>query len=79
MAIDKKDKGTFDLFEREQAVKNFLKRNSVKSNKKDFIKDSEYTRLVVVGSSGRIIDRNGVKIQLSVQDDGKTLKIFMED
>lgn len=33
---------------------------------------------VIDGKSGRIVVRNGVKIRESLQDDGRTLKIFIE-
>jgi hypothetical protein len=34
-------------------------------------------RLVVVDESGRVYDRTGVSVELSEQDDGLTLKVFI--
>ncbi len=41
------------------------------------IKDRKENRFVLVTSEGRQIDLWNIKIQESVQDDGRTLKIFI--
>ena len=40
---------------------------------------NDITRLEVIDSDGRSYSKRGCKIEFSVQDDGKTLKIFVED
>ena len=41
------------------------------------------TRLTVVdhttGGGGRVLEKWDVKVELSVQDDGRTLKVFVND
>lgn len=37
------------------------------------------TRFEVIDETGRILVRYGVRVALSYQDDGRTLKVFMED
>ncbi len=44
---------------------------------------SKITRMTVVdwrsGGDGRVIEEWDISVELSVQDDGKTLKVFMKD
>lgn len=42
-------------------------------------KDFSPNRLVVVNEEGRVYDRTGLVIQAAYQDDGMTLKIFVQD
>jgi len=41
--------------------------------------DSEITRVEVIDETGRQYVRHNVHVQFSVQDDGKTLKIFVQE
>jgi hypothetical protein len=36
------------------------------------------TRFEVIDETGRVLTYYGVKVQLSYQDDGRTLKVFVE-
>ena len=38
---------------------------------------SDVTRFEVIDSTGRVYVRYGVKVDLSMQDEGRTLKIFV--
>lgn len=42
---------------------------------------TDVTRFEVIGETGRLIvrDRDGVKVSVSLQDDGRTLKIFLDN
>lgn len=42
---------------------------------------TDVTRFEVIGDTGRLIvrDRDGVKVSVSLQDDGRTLKIFLDN
>lgn len=37
------------------------------------------TRLVIVDESGRVIDRSNIRIAESIQDNGRTLKLFIKN
>ena len=41
------------------------------------IDSTKLTRVTVVDHTGRILERWGQVIELSVQDDGRTLKVFL--
>jgi hypothetical protein len=50
------------------------------SNKRVNEEISEVTRFEVISKNGgRDVVEYGVKVELSIQDDGRTLKIFLED
>lgn len=40
---------------------------------------NKVTRIVVVNPFGRIVDMRDVSVELSLQDDGRTLKVFIND
>jgi len=40
---------------------------------------SKITRLVVISDKGRLLDMDKLKINQELQDDGKTLKIFIKE
>ena len=42
-------------------------------------KDNKVTRFEVIDETGRVIVKHGVSVELSYQDDGKTLKVFLKD
>jgi len=37
------------------------------------------TRFEVIGNQGRLLTKYGIKLKLSVQDDERTLKVFLTD
>lgn len=37
------------------------------------------SRIVVVDENGRIYDRHNLKVEISTQDHGKTLKLFVKE
>lgn len=41
--------------------------------------DSEITRVEVIDETGRQYVRHDILVQFSVQDGGKTLKVFVQD
>ena len=41
--------------------------------------DGNITRLEVIDETGRQYVRHDILVQFSVQDDGKTLKVFVQD
>lgn len=43
------------------------------------MKDGDITRLEVIDETGRQYVRHNVFLQFSVQDDGKTLKVFVQE
>ena len=43
------------------------------------IRDKTINRFEVIDETGRVIVRHGVSVELNYQDDGKTLKVFLQD
>ena len=43
------------------------------------IRDKNINRFEVIDETGRVIVRHGVSVELNYQDDGKTLKVFLQD
>ena len=43
------------------------------------IRDKNINRFEVIDETGRVIVRHGVSVELNQQDDGKTLKVFLQD
>tara|TARA_Y100000389_G_scaffold204066_1_gene254806 strand:+ start:456 stop:608 length:153 start_codon:yes stop_codon:yes gene_type:complete len=43
------------------------------------MKNDKVTRFEVIDKTGRVIVKHGVSVQLSYQDDGQTLKVFLND
>ena len=41
-------------------------------------KTANFTRVVIIDESGRVLDRRDCDIGLSYQDDGRTLKVFVK-
>ncbi len=41
------------------------------------LKAAAVTRFEVIDDTGRVISRHGVRVALSYQDDGRTLKVFL--
>lgn len=52
---------------------------SMRGDTPQVIDTSKLTRLTVVYNGERIIERWNSKIEISVQDEGRTLKIFYDD
>ncbi len=49
-------------------------------NKTDLIPYSRINRVEVIGTHGRVLVKHDVtNVQISIQDDGRTLKIFLEE
>ena len=49
-------------------------------NETDLIPYSRITRVEVIGTHGRELVKHDVTdVQISIQDDGKTLKVFLKD
>ena len=44
----------------------------------DMLHDSKLTRFEVIDNNGRVYSQWNCKIELSYQDDGKTLKVFIK-
>ncbi len=60
----------------QDAISKRIKKNKEKTPK---IKKREETRLVVVNEKGIIVELWDLKIEESIQDQGKTLKLFLKD
>ena len=43
------------------------------------IRDKNINRFEVIDETGRVIVRHRVSVELNYQDDGKTLKVFLQD
>ena len=43
------------------------------------IRDKNINRFEVIDKTGRVIVKHGVSVELSYQDDGQTLKVFLQD
>jgi hypothetical protein len=43
------------------------------------IRDKNINRFELIDETGRVIVRHGVSVELNYQDDGKTLKVFLQD
>ena len=43
------------------------------------IRDKTINRFEVIDETGRVIVKHGVSVELSYQDDGQTLKVFLKD
>ena len=43
------------------------------------MKTDKVTRFEVIDESGRVIVKYDVSVELTYQDDGKTLKVFLKD
>ena len=46
-------------------------------SQEDMAKDQTVTRFEVIDESGRLYTRHNCKVELSYQDDGRTLKVFL--
>jgi len=43
------------------------------------MKNDKVTRFEVIDETGRVIVKYGVSVELSYQDNGQTLKVFLKD
>ena len=56
------------------------KQEEKKMNETDLIPYSRITRVEVIGTHGRELVKHDVTdVQISIQDDGQTLKLFLKD